>query len=94
MIIPRDEMSIELLIELRASRKYALRVLRYMHIGGMSKKRAAEMLMSIYVSFFSWRAVEHEYDTAHPCFVFASRILRCARILTNDEWVACRTGHV
>ena len=93
MIIPRDVMSPKLQEELGSCRRYALIVLRHLHAGGLSKDRAAELLMSIYVSFFSWRVVEHEYDTAHPCYVFASRILRCARILKGDKWVASRMGH-
>ena len=94
MNIPRDVMSPELQIELRACRRKTLLILRSLRRGSITKDSAAKTLMSMYVLVFSWRMVECEFDTLHPFRILASRILRCARILKGDEWVVYRMGHL
>ncbi len=83
----KDVMSPELLEHLRTYRRYALTTLRGLRRGGIDKQEAAMRLVRVYNLYFAWEIEDCRYGVAHPCYVFASRLLRAAKILMGEKWV-------
>lgn len=86
----QDVMSPEMYQGLRSSRKGALSIFRCWRCGLMNNEEAARSLIRIYNSYFGWKIEYCGYGPAHPYCIFASRLLRSAKILMGEEWVSYR----
>ena len=83
----RDVMTPELHEHLKMHRRGALSTFQGLRDGVMDNQEAAKSLLDIYDSFFVWKIVSCGYGVAHPYYIFASRLLRSAKLLMGEEWV-------
>ncbi len=82
----KDVMSSELQQSLKMYRKHALSIFRGLRSGVIDDREAAGSFMHIY-DFFEWKIEQCGYGVAHPCHIFASRLLRATKMLMGEEWV-------
>ena len=80
-------MSPELHQRLKMYRRGALGTFQGLRDGVMSNEEAAKSFINIYNTFFVWKMEQCGYGVAHPCCVFASRLLQSAKLLMGEEWV-------
>lgn len=83
----KDIMSSELREYLKKYRRYVLTVFQGLRSGVISREEAAMSLIGVYSCYFEWKIEWCGYGIAHPCYVFASRILLSAKILMGEDWV-------
>ena len=88
----RDVMSPELQKYLKMYRKGALSALRGLRHGVVSNQKAAEILMDIF-NTIEWKIDSCGYGVAHPCYIFASRILRSAKLLMGKSGLGVINTH-
>ena len=83
----KDVMSSELQQSLKMYREHALSIFRGLRSGVIDDQEAARSFMHIYESFFEWKIEQCGYGAAHPCHIFASRLLRATKMLMGEKWV-------
>ena len=92
MTDPRDVMSPDVRRFLTVHRKGALSVLRGRRYRAVDNEETALRLVDIYI-ILEWKIELCDYGAAHPYCIFASRVLRSARLLMGEEWVDSQLQH-
>ena len=91
--VNKDVMSPMLQRQLRTRRNHVLSVFSSLRSGMMNEKEAArdfeeaKDFIDIYSSFFGWQIEKYGFGTEHPYSIFASYLLRSAKILMGEDWV-------